>query len=88
MKYIRSRDNRYALVEKKTQNGEYACIFLKDKKCQVYQNRPKQCRTYPWWQENLHTEQNWKLAAATCEGINDQAPRIPYSQIVANKEDV
>jgi Fe-S-cluster containining protein len=81
-KYVRRRGNHYALVEKKKQNGDYDCIFLKDKKCQVYQTRPTQCRTYPWWRENLATEQSWKDAAMECEGINDQAPLLPYSQIV------
>jgi len=82
MKYVRRRDNRYALVEKKNSEGNFDCIFLKEKKCLVYQNRPTQCRTYPWWRENLNTEDSWKLAATECEGINDQAPLVPYSQIV------
>src|SRR5665811_1581683 len=43
--YTRTRDNRYSLIEKKRKNGGYDCIFLKDKKCMVYQNRPVQCRT-------------------------------------------
>lgn len=82
-KYVRRRDNRYALVEKKTQNkDEFACIFLNGKKCDVYQNRPKQCRTYPWWQENLNTEKSWQLAAEACEGINENAPLVPYSDII------
>ena len=80
-KYIRSKDNRYALIEKKTAQNQYDCIFLKDKKCQIYENRPTQCRTYPWWRENLTTEQSWELAAKECEGINDQAPIVPYTQI-------
>lgn len=81
-KYIRRRDNRYALTEKKKENGDFDCVFLKDNRCQVYQNRPIQCRTYPWWRENLNSEQSWKLAAKECEGINDQAPLVPYSQIM------
>lgn len=81
-KYIRRRENRYALVEKKAGNGDFDCIFLKDKKCQVYQSRPLQCRTYPWWPENLSKEESWKRTAQECEGINDEAPLIPYSQIV------
>jgi Fe-S-cluster containining protein len=80
-RYIRSRDNRFALIEKKTENGDHACIFLKDKKCQVYKARPTQCRTFPWWKENLNTEESWKLAAEQCEGINMNAPLIPYSEI-------
>ncbi len=79
-KYLRRRDNRYALVEKKSQNHD--CVFLKDKKCLVYKARPTQCRTYPWWKENLNSEESWKSAAQSCEGINDEAPVVPYSQIV------
>lgn len=30
-----------------------ACSMLKDGKCQVYEERPKQCRTWPFWRENL-----------------------------------
>lgn len=79
-KYTRKRYNRYCLTEKKAPNKP--CIFLKDNKCEVYQERPKQCRTFPWWQENLNSKESWQLAAIECEGINDQAPLVPYSQIV------
>lgn len=79
-KYVRLREKRYALVEMKSQN--YDCVFLKDKKCSIYPVRPTQCRTYPWWQENLNSEESWKLAAESCEGINEEAPIVPYSQIV------
>lgn len=81
-KYTRTRGNRYALAEKKTAGGNKDCIFLKEKKCQVYKNRPSQCCTYPWWQENLNTKESWKLAAEECEGIDDNAPIVPYWQIV------
>lgn len=30
-----------------------ACSMLKDGKCQVYEQRPKQCRTWPFWRENM-----------------------------------
>jgi Fe-S-cluster containining protein len=78
-KYVRQRNNRYALVEKKSQNND--CIFLKDKKCTVYQARPSQCRTFPWWKENLTSKESWDLAAKSCEGINDEAPVVQLSQI-------
>lgn len=81
-KYIRSRDNRYALIEKKGENGDYACIFLQGRKCQVYKARPNQCRTFPWWKENLTSEASWKLAAKECEGINDEAPLVPYESLI------
>lgn len=78
-KYVRQRNNRYALVEKKSQNND--CIFLKDKKCMVYQARPVQCRTFPWWKENLNSKESWDLAAQSCEGINDDAPIVQLTQI-------
>ena len=81
MRYVRNRDNRLALVEKKNENGGRDCIFLKDKKCEIYQARPQQCRTFPWWQENLNAPESWKLAALDCEGINDAAPLVPYEEI-------
>lgn len=78
-KYVRQRNNRFALIEKKSQNND--CIFLKDKKCSIYQARPTQCRTFPFWIENLNSEESWKLAAESCEGINDDATLIPYEKI-------
>jgi hypothetical protein len=85
-KYVRHRDNRYALVERKTKGGDYDCIFLKDKKCEVYQARPQQCRIFPWWPENLKSEESWQSAAQECEGINPDAPLVPYSEIVKSLE--
>lgn len=78
-KYVRQRDNRYALVEKKSENN--ACIFLKEKKCSIYEARPSQCRTFPWWKENLNSKESWDLAAQSCEGINEAATLVPYDQI-------
>lgn len=82
--YVRQRNNRYALVEKRGQ--EKPCIFLEGKKCKIYAVRPKQCQTFPWWKENLNTPESWALAAKECEGINDQAPVVPFSQIVQLSE--
>lgn len=81
IRYTRTRNNQLALVEKKNELGGYDCIFLKDKACQIYQARPAQCRSYPFWPENLNTSQSWYLASLTCEGINDNAPFIPLSEI-------
>ena len=41
---------RYSLKEKSYERG-LACIFFDSvsKKCSVYEYRPKQCRTFPFW---------------------------------------
>jgi Fe-S-cluster containining protein len=76
-RFLRTRQNRLCLVERK--NGD--CIFLEDKKCKLYAVRPMQCRTYPWWKENLNSEESWKKAAEFCEGINPQAPLVTLTAI-------
>ena len=70
--YLRRIDNRWALVERNSQN--HSCVFYQNQKCQVYTSRPLQCRTYPFWKENLNSEESWKLAAEECEGIHPEAP--------------
>ncbi|KAF4137788.1 putative zinc- or iron-chelating domain [Phytophthora infestans] len=46
------------------------CIFLQGSKCSVYQARPTQCRTFPWWPRHLVSDYDWQLAAKDCEGIH------------------
>lgn len=71
MRYLRYREGRYSLIEKRSIDG-YDCIFLENKKCTIYQVRPKQCKTYPWWKESLSSEKEWEQTAKACEGINPQ----------------
>lgn len=78
-RYVRKIDGSYSLIEHPT---TYDCVFLKDNKCQIYTARPKQCRTYPWWQKNLRSKQDWEKAASFCEGINHKdAPTVSYEEI-------
>lgn len=78
-KYLRCIGNRFSLKENFV---NYDCIFLKDKQCQIYPVRPTQCKTYPWWQKNLKSRDEWKKAAQFCEGINaPEAPIIPNEVI-------
>lgn len=80
-RFLRRKENRYLLTEKKK---TYDCIFLKDKKCVIYKERPKQCRTYPWWKEVLTSEESWKEEAKRCEGINDNASIVPFEDIMSH----
>ena len=45
------------------------CIFW-DSGCTVYEARPLQCRTFPFWESILSSPQNWEMAASGCPGIN------------------
>ena len=66
-KYCSKTDGFTHLKELKKNNGK--CIFLKDKKCTVYKSRPIQCRTWPFWKENLKTKKWTKQIALFCPGI-------------------
>jgi len=71
-KYAHRVAFRYSLIEKKTSKD---CIFLQKNGqgrsvCKVYNERPLQCRIWPFWKENLRSRSAWREAAIACPGIN------------------
>lgn len=76
--FLRKVKGRLSLIE---HPKTYDCVFLKDKKCQIYPVRPTQCQTFPWWPQHLQSEQEWQEAAKGCEGIHSDAPIVPYEII-------
>jgi hypothetical protein len=66
-KYTRQVGNRgTSLVEK----ADNACVFFATGKgCTVYQDRPKQCRTWPFWKPLLRSQADWDAAGQGCPGI-------------------
>ena len=63
--FTKSADNRLALVD-----GEHEhCVFLEEGACIIYPVRPQQCRTFPFWPENMKTKAHWNLTKKTCPGI-------------------
>ena len=54
--------------------------FLEDKKCGVYEARPQQCRTFPFWEENVRSRHNWQRLREFCPGI-DEGPVHTLIQI-------
>ena len=71
-KYLRRIGQRYSLTEFPMPGspGTKACSFW-DRKCTVYDARPRQCRTFPFWKENLGTPEAWKEIAKTSPGVDD-----------------
>jgi hypothetical protein len=77
--YTRLVDGQLALLD---QNESGDCIFLKDKQCTVYEGRPIQCKTFPWWIHHLRSREEWDEAGQSCEGINHpDAPVRPALEI-------
>ena len=67
-------------------HGGFDCVFMKEmpvedaqrngnvvhpkRICTVYEARPLQCRTWPFWQGNLMSRKAWQEASRTCLGID------------------
>ncbi len=47
---------------------ERDCPFFRDNRCGVHEARPWQCRTWPFWPENMKPAA-WREVCATCRGI-------------------
>ena len=67
--------SKWSLREQEIE-GKFDCIFLdrssEKPSCKLYSSRPLQCRTWPFWKENLRSPQAWAQAkrATPCEGMN------------------
>jgi hypothetical protein len=97
-RYCRKIDGRFSLKERRTREGLYDCVFLKEveepasageprqvaskrKICSIYTHRPLQCRTWPFWRENLSSPARWTAAGQRCHGINNGDRRFVQKQI-------
>jgi len=65
-RYVRHVGARRSLIE--YANGD--CVFFdsQTRKCTVYENRPRQCRTWPFWESNVTTKEIWKQTCEVCPG--------------------
>lgn len=63
--YTRRARGRRTLRERA--NGD--CVFYeKSRGCTVYRARPVQCRTWPFWQSNVESPEEWRRTAESCPG--------------------
>lgn len=52
------------------EKDNYDCIFWEDGGCIAYPVRPFQCRSYPFWDSYLTSEQAWNGLVYSCPGVN------------------
>jgi Fe-S-cluster containining protein len=64
--YVRKIGIRKSLKE----FSNYDCVFLdaETRKCTVYPARPRQCRTWPFWDSNLASPETWQQTCEACPG--------------------
>ncbi len=66
--YLRKVSYKYSIKEKQLSEDNFACVFfdLKLKQCSVYDSRPTQCRTFPFWD---YFKQNEEEVYQECPAI-------------------
>jgi len=62
-----------AIFEMDTRNG---CPMLENNKCRIHTIKPAQCKTYPFWPENIESTTKWVMAAEECPGISNDGPLV------------
>ena len=67
--YVRPAEGRLSLVE--LPSGD--CILFDSEKrcCKVYEARPIQCKTWPFWRENIHKPEDWQYTKDECPGCGE-----------------
>jgi Fe-S-cluster containining protein len=82
-RYVRKVGIRKSLLE--WSNGD--CVFLHRQSgvCEVYEARPRQCRTWPFWSSNLVSPATWADAAERCPGCN-RGRIVPLARILEQLE--
>ena len=70
LKYLFKVGYKFSIIEKKISDDNYACIFfdLEKKQCNIYDARPKQCHTFPFWE---YFKNNIEEVKQECPAIVD-----------------
>jgi Fe-S-cluster containining protein len=64
-RFTRPIDHRRSLTERR----DGACTFFEaGRGCTIYSERPRQCRTWPFWDSNLSTPADWDRTMDECPG--------------------
>src|SRR5262249_35288531 len=85
--YARKVNGHWSFKERKSDHG-FDCIFLDRTSrpgaalCSIYEDRPVQCRTWPFWPENLSSRRAWEGAKrrTPCPGM-DSGKLVPIEKI-------
>ena len=78
-KYVKRVGVRRSLKERP--GGDCVLLDAKTRGCTAYEERPRQCKTWPFWDSNLRSPEAWAEAAEACPGCN-KGNLVPLEQIV------
>lgn len=69
-KFLEKRAYKYSIREVRLSKDNYACVFfnLDKKQCSIYEARPIQCRTFPFWD---YFKENKEEVKKECPAIRE-----------------
>ncbi len=77
---MHTKKSRGRVTLREKTNGD--CIFYDTKRgCTVYSVRPIQCRTWPFWDINLTSPEEWERVEGICPG-SGEGELIPVEEIL------
>jgi Fe-S-cluster containining protein len=67
------------------EKSDYDCVFWAEAGCSVYEARPIQCRSFPFWESVVQNAEAWAATGAGCPGIG-RGERRAAAEIAAALE--
>ncbi len=67
--YCRTVDTGLGMALSLREKPGYDCVFWGEGGCSIYEDRPVQCSTYPFWASILESRARWEEEGAYCPGI-------------------
>jgi Fe-S-cluster containining protein len=71
LEHTRLVGRRISLTERS--NGDCTFFDSQTRHCKIYPVRPKQCRTWPFWNSNLESPETWDDTQRHCPGAGHGA---------------
>ena len=65
--YVRRSKGQLSLQERIINGEHFCCLFDPvDRRCTMYENRPEQCRSFPFWEQ---FKEDWETLPHECPGV-------------------
>lgn len=78
LRHTRPEGRKISLTERP--NGDCTFLHKETRGCTIYPVRPKQCRTWPFWNSNLETPDAWDETKRVCPGAG-KGNFVPLEEI-------
>jgi uncharacterized protein len=83
--FVRPVGKRKSLLERP--GGDCVLFDSQTRRCKVYEARPAQCRTWPFWASNVRSLEAWQDACRHCPG-SGRGRLVPCEEVAARVAEI